>query len=96
MSIAARVELTTHQNTQYHKLTVQHSLASTQKLVYKSQLYLGGDTTNQAITGIFDTKSDWLLIQTTSCGDTGVNSVDCPDKVLYDTSASPTYVRGEG
>ena len=45
------------------------------------------------MTAIFDTKTDWTTIQTTSCGSTGNPSTDCPSKTLFNTASSSTYVR---
>ena len=60
-------------------------------MIYKSTIYVG--TPLQALTAIFDTKTDWTTIQTTSCGATGNPAVDCPTKSLYNTASSSTYAR---
>ena len=91
-SVQTRVELqssmTTHTK---HKLGEQRFLENSQNLIYKSTIYVGASTGRQALTTIFDTKTDWFLVQTTSCGETGDPEIDCPDKYLYDTSESSTY-----
>ncbi len=61
LSVSLQIELKKPKlATNHHRLGVAHSLVDTENLVYKSEIYVGAS--NQALTTIWDTKTDWTLI----------------------------------